>query len=223
MNTKSRILWLGAILTVILTGKHICGQLGFGPKLEHNDPVTVSDEIEQLIKQEKDTVDYFVDDSLYRWDEQLFDWIPVQAMPEYQAQLVTYNETEQSTEEPTEIAWKALMNIRYRLRYFSELESKIYAPVFPRSIRSLDGKEVVIEGFVIPLDEDEEILALSANPYASCFFCGQASPASVMSMYLKNESGRYKMDDFIKFRGTLHLNNDNPYEFYYILRDAEEE
>ena len=66
-------------------------------------------------------------------------------------------------------------------------------------------------------------MSLSYNPYASCFFCGKASPASVMSMYLKDEDVRYKMDDFKTFRGTLHLNYDDPNEFYYILRDAREE
>ena len=44
-----------------------------------------------------------------------------------------------------------------------------------------------------------------------------------MNMYLKDEGKRYRMDEFKKFRGTLHLNSDDPDEFYYILRDASEE
>lgn len=115
------------------------------------------------------------------------------------------------------------MEINYQLKYFSELEMEIYAPVFPKEIKELDGKEVAIIGFVIPFDEEEQLLSLSANPYAACFFCGQASPASVMSMYLKNKRKRYKVDDFKRFRGTLHLNHDDPNEFYYILRNAVEE
>jgi len=115
------------------------------------------------------------------------------------------------------------MNIKYRLKYFSELDMEMYAPVFPESIKELDGKEIVIEGFVIPFDEEQELLSLSANPYASCFFCGKASPASVISMYLKNKRKRYKMDAFKKFRGKLELNHDNPNEFYYILHNAKEE
>jgi hypothetical protein len=96
---------------------------------------------------------------------------------------------------------------------------KIYAPVFPDGLKAIDGKQVIIEGFVIPFDEKGDILALSANPYAACFFCGKASPASVLSLYVKKKK-RYKMDDFRKFKGVLHLNADDPEEYYYILRNA---
>ena len=100
---------------------------------------------------------------------------------------------------------------------------EMYAPVFSKAVEALHEKEVIIEGYVIPLDPKGDLLALSFNPYAACFFCGKASPASVLSMYLKENNRRYKTDDFVKFRGTLHLNQDNPNEFYYILRDAREE
>ena len=115
------------------------------------------------------------------------------------------------------------MDINYELRYFKELDMEIYAPVFSEAVKALDGKEVILEGFVLVFDEEPDLLSLSANPYASCFFCGKASPASVISMYLKKKRKRYKMDDFKKFRGTLHLNHDDPNEFYYILRNATEE
>lgn len=125
--------------------------------------------------------------------------------------------------EPIEIDWRVLLNIEYKLKYFKELDMKMYAPVFSEAVTALHGKEVIIEGFVIPFDEEAEVLSLSFNPYASCFFCGKASPASIISMYLKNKRKRYKMDDFKKFKGTLYLNHDDPNEFYYILREAEEQ
>ena len=115
------------------------------------------------------------------------------------------------------------MDIRFQLRYNEEIEMEVYEPVFGKSQQVLDGKQVIIEGYVIPFDEDEEFLALSANPYASCFFCGEGSAASVISMYLKNKGKKYKIDDFKNFVGTLHLNSDDPQEFYYILKDAREE
>ena len=39
---------------------------------------------------------------------------------------------------------------------------------------------------------------------------------------MKKNKKTYKIDDFKKFKGTLHLNYDDPNEFYYILKDAEE-
>lgn len=167
--------------------------------------------------------DYFVSDSLYYWNEQFSEWMVVKEAAAYQAQFATYKEVDSNVKEPIAVAWEDLVNIRYKLRYFSEVDMEIYAPVFPDEVRALDGKEIIIDGFVIPFDEEDELLSLSQNPYASCFFCGKASPASVMSMYLKNKRKRYKMDDFKSFRGTLELNSDDPNNFYYILRDAKEE
>ena len=95
--------------------------------------------------------------------------------------------------EPIKLEWYYLDDIQYKLRYFQDLDFEAYAPVFGETLKSLNGEQVIIEGFVIPLFEDKEPLALSANPYASCFFCGQASPASVMSMYMKNKGKNYKL------------------------------
>lgn len=138
------------------------------------------------------------------------------------SQFVKYAATS-PTSEPIKVDWRVLIDIDYKLKYFDELDMEMYSPVFTEAVEKLHGKEVIIQGYVIPFDEEEELLSLSFNPYASCFFCGKASPASVISMYLKDERKRYKMDDFKKFRGTLYLNHNDPNEFYYILRDAAEE
>ncbi|MEL6867339.1 MAG: hypothetical protein AAFP19_23135 [Bacteroidota bacterium] len=122
--------------------------------------------------------------------------------------------------EPLEVGWKLLMDIEYELKYFEAIEMEIYAPVFSDEVKAIDGKEVVIKGYVIPIDEEKSQYALSANPYSSCFFCGKAGPASVISMYMKNKKKRYKVDDLRKFRGVIQLNYDNPDEFYYILKEA---
>lgn len=122
---------------------------------------------------------------------------------------------------PQEVSWPLLMDIDYKLKYFKKIDMEIYAPVFSEAVKALDGKEVAIKGYVIPIDEKGELLALSAMPYSSCFFCGQASPASVISVYLKDKGKKYKTDDLRKFRGILTLNYDDPDELYYILKEAQ--
>ncbi len=221
MNTTLKILLAAILLTAIFNRGRICEHLGFGQAKPYGSPIAQKNEVESFEKIEEKTGDYSINETLYRWDEQLLDWIPVEETPEYEAQLVNYNQAEHPAAKP--IPWELLMDIRYKLRYFSELEMEIYAPVFPEVLKILDGKEVTIKGFVIPFDKNQDEMALSAYPYASCFFCGKASPASVMSMYLEDKRNRYKIDDFKKFRGTLHLNYDDPNEFYYILRNATEE
>jgi len=124
-----------------------------------------------------------------------------------------------ANKKPIAINWKLLIDIEYKLKYYEAFGMEIDTPVFTDALKVLDGKEVIIKGYVIPIDESSNLLALSANPYSSCFFCGEASPASVMSMKLKKKK-RYKMDASIKFQGVLKLNYDDPEDFYYILENA---
>jgi len=124
-----------------------------------------------------------------------------------------------SNKQPLTINWKLLMNIEFKLEYYDAYEIEIETPIFTEALKAIDGKEVTIKGYVIPIDEDGKLIVLSANPYSSCFFCGNASPASIMSMNLKQKK-RFKMDESVKFQGILKLNYDDPEEFYYILEDA---
>lgn len=144
-------------------------------------------------------------------------------LPEYKAQFVSYKEVEHLPARPIEISWDMLVNIQYQLRYFRKLDMEVNAPIFSQAVKALNGREVIIKGYVLPFDMKNNALALSANPNASCFFCGKASPASVISMYLRDRRKNYKMDDYKTFRGILHLNPDNPDELYYILKNATEE
>jgi len=167
--------------------------------------------------------DYLVNDSLYRWDEVELLWVTVKSakkklLKEIRPTFTSLKLTE-NIDKPILIDWKLLLDIEYKLKYYKSFDMEIYAPVFTEALKAIDGKVVIIEGFVIPFDESGDIVALSANPYAACFFCGKASPASVISLYLKKKK-LYKMDDFRKFQGTLKLNYDDPEEYYYILENA---
>lgn len=160
------------------------------------------------------------DKTIYHWDEAEYDWVPVDKKD---LKATTTDAPSSVLVEPIDITWPFLMDINYKLKYYEEVEMEMYAPIFPDAIKELASKEVMIEGFVIPFDEEGDLLALSANPFASCFFCGKASPASVISLHLRKKKNRYKMDDYLKFRGTLLLNYDDPKEFYYILEEAVED
>ncbi len=221
MNRKFRTLLARISVIAAIVGAIVFPGCGAEPAESQSETVAVTEEVVE--KEKPNTGNYFTEDTLYRWNEQIYDLVPVgQTTEEYQQQLGTEIPAAYSSVEPIEITWEELMDIRFRLRYYSEVDMEMLAPVFPKALKALDGKQVTITGFIIPFDEEQELLALSANPFAACFFCGRASPASVISMYIKNAGKRYKMDDFKKLSGTLHLNLDNPSEFYYILRDAEE-
>lgn len=201
MKSKFRVLLAKILVLAAIGGVIVFQGCGAEPSASQSKTAAVP---EVTVEQEnQNTGNYFTEDTLYRWNEQIYDLVPVgQTTEEYQQQLGTEIPAAYSGAEPIEITWEELMDIRFRLRYYSEVDMEMLAPVFPKALKALEGKRVTITGFVIPFDEEQGLLALSANPFAACFFCGRASPASVISMYLKDAGKRYKMDDFKKLSGT---------------------
>lgn len=163
--------------------------------------------------------DYFVNDSIYKWDKKKVDWESIGLFGMHQS--IEENKAPSSAKEPVRVRWRTLLDIHYRKRYFSKRDMEMFSPVFTPDILALNGKEIIIEGYVVPFDETGEMVALSANPYASCFFCGNASPASVISMFMTEKGGSYNLDDYKKFKGILLLNYDDPDQFYYVLNNVQ--
>ncbi len=219
MNRNVIICFIVVIAVGIFQQDKICENLELGKSEQAEEFKTVVLEKEMTSSDTELEHNYYVNDTIYHWDEELLEFVIAKRAGAFRPQFVSNTLPYRSLEEPIEVDWSVLMDIQYRLRYFSELDMEMQAPIFPSAVEQLHEKEVIIEGFVIPFEE-EGLLSLSYNPYASCFFCGKGSPASVISMYLKKKRKRYKIDDFKKFRGTLYLNHDDPNEFYYILRDA---
>lgn len=216
MSNNLKVLLAVLAGIVLMTQKKICSHLGFGQAKipPHSIAMHESSAFNETFDPQAENDDSF------QWEDRAFRYGSDNQTQQPQKILASNRFSEAALEEPIQLEWKTLINIDYKLRYFRKLDMEIYAPIFTDELKKLDGKEVLIKGFVIHFDPKGELLALSANPYASCFFCGKASPASVISLYPKDEKNRYKMDDLRTFRGTLHLNPDNPDEFYYILRDA---
>ncbi|HMO31727.1 MAG TPA: hypothetical protein PKE07_01895 [Lacibacter sp.] len=121
-----------------------------------------------------------------------------------------------------DIAWRTLENIDFSKKYVEEIKGYMLFPKFPMELKKLHGKIVRVTGFTIPVDESGKRLALSAYPYAACFFCGKAGPASVLTVKLKNANTGYRVDQWKTFEGKLVLNETDIHEFYYILDDAKE-
>ncbi len=118
--------------------------------------------------------------------------------------------------------WNALESIEFKKRFVKSYDAYAMFPIFSAAVKNLDGKMVEIAGFTIPLEPSTKWVALSMNPNASCFFCGAAGPASVMTIRFKKGRKEYNIDDYKRFRGRLKLNGSDINEFYYILEDAEE-
>lgn len=123
-----------------------------------------------------------------------------------------------------EVSWKILAQVEFEEKYNEEVQAYVPYPKFEPIVQALDGKEIIIQGYLIPVDEsgsDDSILVLSANPFSSCFFCGAAGPESVMDIMLKEKLKGIKTDRVATFKGRLKLNDSDLYYLNYILEDAE--
>ena len=119
------------------------------------------------------------------------------------------------------ITLELLKNVEFDEIWSEEFQAYYMVPKFSESVKEMDGKEVQIRGFIIPVDIVQDYYVLSANPYSSCFFCGQAGPESVMEIQMIKKYEGLRMDQVITYKGTLKLNVDDIYQLNYILEDAE--
>jgi len=117
--------------------------------------------------------------------------------------------------------WKVLSKVQIEKRFDELLNYEIDFPTFSDEVKALNGKEIVLEGWIIPLDElrGENYFVLSALPFANCFFCGGAGPETVLEVF--SEKNIKFTEKRIKVKGILNINADDPMKLMYILQKAE--
>ena len=120
------------------------------------------------------------------------------------------------------IDWGVLADVTFEKKYSEEWGMNYDHATFGESIQSYNGKEVIIKGYVIPMDGLGLTYALSRNPNATCFFCGGAGPETVLELKIKTSAmRRFNTDDFLSFKGILEIHEKNDNQFTYVLKSAE--
>ena len=116
--------------------------------------------------------------------------------------------------------WKTLAKITYKKQYDEMLGFKVDVPVFSEEIQNLEGKEIKIKGYIIPVEgyKSHKEFIFSAFPYNMCFFCGGAGPETVMEIYA-NEEIKYTAEPVI-LKGKLELNSTDINRLIYALQGA---
>jgi len=120
-----------------------------------------------------------------------------------------------------EISWKDLEDVEFSYRHIEEIDEYISYPHFGFNVRELDGKEVVLSGYILAIDPETRYYVLSKGPFASCFFCGAGGPETIVELSLSSDKDSFFMDEFATIKGSLKLNADDIYRCVYILEDAE--
>lgn len=121
-----------------------------------------------------------------------------------------------------ELTWHTLTDVAFKEVYVADLDMYYWKPTFGPSVKSLEGKEVFITGYVIPVDYDENFYVISRYPYANCYFCGGGGPESVVDLRFSGKNRTYKTDERLTFKGKLKLNATDIYQMNYILDGAQE-
>lgn len=127
------------------------------------------------------------------------------------------------TDKPTlevENTWKTLSRITYKKQYDEMMGFKVDIPIFSDEIKALEGKEVIVKGYVIPVEgyKGHKEFVFSAFPYNMCFFCNGAGPETVMEVLAK-EDIEYS-PDAITIKGKLTLNDSDINHLIYGLTDV---
>ncbi len=117
-----------------------------------------------------------------------------------------------------------LSKVSFTEKYFEEVGGNLLFPEFSEEVKSFAGKRVHISGYVIPVEpagpDTPARYVLSANPFASCFFCGNAGPESVIELELKDREQLFYTDDYYSFVGKFSLNDSDINKLNYQLIGA---
>ena len=107
------------------------------------------------------------------------------------------------------------------LEYYDESKSIwTLEGIFSKPIEKLNGTEVSITGYVLPLDVKKSSYVLSAYPYSSCYFCGGAGPESIVGLKITDLKKIIKTDAVKTFSGILELEQRPKNGFYFTLNNA---
>lgn len=108
------------------------------------------------------------------------------------------------------VSWETLAKVTMTREFDQNLgfEVNTAPPVFSPSVLALDGQKVLVRGYVIPVDIDLNLYMVSANPFANCFFCGNAGPETVVELFPAGRFRRYGTDEVVTFEGILNINKD---------------
>lgn len=117
--------------------------------------------------------------------------------------------------------WKTLARITYKKQFDELMGFKVDVPVFSDGVKALEGTEVTVRGYIIPIEgyKSHNEFILSAYPYNMCFFCGGAGPETVMEV-TATEGIEYTAEA-ITVKGILRLNDTDINRMMYSIEEVE--
>ncbi len=120
-------------------------------------------------------------------------------------------------------AWGMLMLTETEKQFDPTLGMEIDIPNIHPAAQQLNGQQIQLEGFIIPLEgkKSQSHFMFSSFPINMCYFCGRAGPESVIEVFMKDGEAMPFTDKKIWIQGTLRVNAQDPQSNIYTLQYAE--
>ena len=140
--------------------------------------------------------------------------------PENQLQsaMVLHVENPFQQAKPDTLTWKVLGEIKYVKKPSKDYPDGVMFPIINSNLKLKGKKKIVMSGFIIPIDNVS--YALSKNVFASCFFCGQAGPETIMGIKFKGATPKLKTDQYVTMEGTFRYNDNDVNDWIYHIENA---
>lgn len=117
------------------------------------------------------------------------------------------------------LTWRLLGLIKYVKKPHPEYEEGAMYPIINTALKQKSGKEIVMSGYVIPIDHKS--FALSKNTFAACFFCGKAGPETITGLNFKSKTlPKLKTDQYITVKGIFRTNDKDVEDWIYHIDEA---
>ena len=119
-------------------------------------------------------------------------------------------------------AWNTLSMVTYQREFDESFGIDVEKPILNPIIRNFEGKEIEVEGYIIPLTGklEQSHFMLSRFPQSMCFFCGKAGPESAAQVFTKNGKKIAFTDKKIRVKGILRINVTDITNLLYTIEDG---
>jgi hypothetical protein len=96
-----------------------------------------------------------------------------------------------------------------------------YKPAFSKYLQELDGKQIMLSGFMQPLGEDPDLPSFMLIEYpVGCWYCEMPEMTGIVFVELPKGTTTSFTRGLVKIEGTLHLNATDPENFLYTIGKA---
>jgi tetratricopeptide (TPR) repeat protein len=101
------------------------------------------------------------------------------------------------------------------------LDRRVFKPLFVKYLQELNGKEVVLTGFMQPFGDDLELSTFMLIEYpVGCWYCEMPEIVSIVLVELPADKTLTYRRGLVKVQGKLVLNSTDPENFLYTIDQA---